>query len=86
MELISPAYIAWRAGTSNRVVVLACQAWNRLLGSLKGLQIRALYLQVDFRQHRAHSMCLASSYNEIQRHWPAVLFLSNPSGKSQNID
>jgi hypothetical protein len=25
-ELISPAYVAWRAGTSKRVVVPACQA------------------------------------------------------------
>jgi hypothetical protein len=33
---------AWRAGTTNRVVVPACQAGNRFLGSLKGLQIRTL--------------------------------------------
>ncbi len=32
---------AWRAGTANRVVVLARQAGSRFLGSLKGLQIRA---------------------------------------------
>ncbi len=37
-ELIPPAYVAWRAGFSNRVVL---QAGNRFLGSLKGLQIRA---------------------------------------------
>jgi hypothetical protein len=42
MESIPPAYVAWRAGMSNRVVVPACQARNRFLGSLKGLQIRAL--------------------------------------------
>ncbi len=41
-ESISPAYVAWRAGTTNRVVVLARQAGNRFLDSLKGLQIRAL--------------------------------------------
>ncbi len=35
------AYVAWRAGTTNRVVVPARQAWNRFRGSLKGLQIRA---------------------------------------------
>jgi|688.fasta_scaffold2094927_1 hypothetical protein len=40
-ELIPPVYVAWRAGTSNRVVVLACQAGTRFLGSLKGLKIRA---------------------------------------------
>ncbi len=41
-DLIPPAYVAWRAGTTNRVVVPACQAGNWFLGSLKGLQIRAL--------------------------------------------
>jgi hypothetical protein len=40
-ESIPPAYITWRDGTSNRVVVPARQAWNRFLGSLKGLQIKA---------------------------------------------
>jgi hypothetical protein len=39
---IPPAYVAWRASTTNRVVVPASQAGNRFLGSLKGLQIRAL--------------------------------------------
>ncbi len=39
---IPPAFVAWRAGTSNRVVVPARQAGNRFLDSLKGLQIRAL--------------------------------------------
>ncbi len=32
---IPPAYVAWRAGTSNRVVVLARQAGNQFLGFLK---------------------------------------------------
>ncbi len=41
-ELIPPAYVAQQAGPSNRVVVPANQPGNRLLGSLKGLQIRAL--------------------------------------------
>jgi hypothetical protein len=40
-ESIPPAYLVWRAGTSNRVVVPARQAGNRFLGSLKGLHIRA---------------------------------------------
>jgi hypothetical protein len=40
-ETIPPAYVAWRAGTTNRVVVPARQDENRFLGSLKGLQIRA---------------------------------------------
>jgi hypothetical protein len=41
-ESTSPAYVAWRAGTTNSVVVPARQAENRFLGSLKDLQIRAL--------------------------------------------
>jgi hypothetical protein len=41
-EAIPPAYVAWRASTKNRVIVPARQARNRFLGSLKGLQIRAL--------------------------------------------
>jgi hypothetical protein len=41
-ESISPAYVACRAGTTNRVVEPSRQAGNRFLGSLKGLQIRAL--------------------------------------------
>ncbi len=41
-ESIPAAYVARRAGKSNRVFVRARQAVNRFLGSLKGLQIRAL--------------------------------------------
>jgi hypothetical protein len=44
MESIPPAYAAWRAGTSNRVVVPARKVRNRFLGFLKRLQIRALLL------------------------------------------
>jgi hypothetical protein len=40
-ESILPAYMAWRAGTTNRVFVPASQPGNRFLGSLKGLQILA---------------------------------------------
>jgi hypothetical protein len=40
-DSIPPAYVEWRAGTTNRVVVAVRQARNRLLCSLKGLQIRA---------------------------------------------
>jgi hypothetical protein len=40
-DSIPPAYVAWRAGTTNRVVVPARQAGNRFLGSLTGLRIRA---------------------------------------------
>ncbi len=40
-ESIPPAYVVWRAGKTNRVVVPAREDGN-FLGSLKGLQIRAL--------------------------------------------
>jgi hypothetical protein len=41
-ESMPLAYVAWRAGTTYTVVVPVRQAWNRFLGSFKGLQIRAL--------------------------------------------
>ncbi len=41
-ETFPPAYVAWQAGRTNRVIVPARQAGNRFLGSLQGLQIRAL--------------------------------------------
>ncbi len=44
-ESISPAYVAWRASTTNMVVVPARKAGNRFLGSLKGLQIWAQSIQ-----------------------------------------
>ncbi len=40
-ESIPPTYVAWRAGTTNRVAISAREAGNRFLGYLKGLQIRA---------------------------------------------
>jgi hypothetical protein len=56
--LISPTYVAWRAGTTNRVVVRARQAGNRFPGSLKGLQIRALGYNV---QESLGSACFPST-------------------------
>jgi hypothetical protein len=47
------AYVAWRAGNTNWVVVPARQGWNRFLGSLKGLQIRALYRSMQFVHYHA---------------------------------
>jgi hypothetical protein len=41
---IPPAYVAWPAGMTNRVVVPARQDGIRFMGSLKGLQIRAQLL------------------------------------------
>jgi hypothetical protein len=49
-ESITPAYVAWRAGTSNRVVIPARHAGNRFLGSLKiykfGLRDVSQFLEV----------------------------------------
>ncbi len=67
-ESIPPAYVAWRADTSNRVVVPACQAINRFLGSLKGLQIRALYCALYrdlfflYRQYRFLTLTKVASF------------------------
>ncbi len=47
-ESMPPVYVAWRAGTSNIVVVWARQAGNRFLGSLEVLQIRNFILCVIF--------------------------------------
>ncbi len=47
---LPPAYVAWRAGTSNRVIIPARQAGNRFLGSLQVLQIRALEPQKKIRR------------------------------------
>jgi hypothetical protein len=52
-ESTPPSYIAWRAGTPNRVVVQARQAGNRFLGSLKGLQIPA---PKSFRQQLCNKL------------------------------
>jgi hypothetical protein len=53
-ESISPAYVVWRAGTKNRVVVPARQAGNRYLVSLKDLRIPALRQQnlLDWKSRR----------------------------------
>jgi hypothetical protein len=59
-ESIPPAYVTWRAGTSNRVVVLARQAGNRFLGSLKCLKIRALGF-IDIVQPSHNALCRSST-------------------------
>jgi hypothetical protein len=46
-ESIPPAYVAWLAGTSNKVFVPARQAGNRFLGSLKAFQISGSILCTD---------------------------------------
>ncbi len=61
-ESIPPAYVAWRDGTTNRVVVPVRQAGNRFLGSWKGFQIRAQLLHKN------------SHDNSLQRHPPLAAF------------
>jgi hypothetical protein len=41
-ESTPPAYVAWLAGTTNRVIFPVPRLGNRFLGSLKGLQIQTL--------------------------------------------
>ncbi len=66
-ESIQPAFVAWRAGTPNKVYVPARKAGNRFLGSLKGLQIRALDCMArEFYQELATPKILAS------RHWARI--------------
>ncbi len=64
-ESIPPAYLAWRASTTNRVVVsLRLQAGNRFLGSLKCLQIRA---PLRLRERNAVSLyrSLRTKYGDL---------------------
>ncbi len=63
-ESIPPAYVAWRARTTNRVVVSVRQAGNGFLGSLKCLQIRATLL---LRERNAVSLyrSLRTKYGDL---------------------
>jgi hypothetical protein len=69
-ESILATYVAWRAGTSNRVVLPARQAAGRFLGSLKGLQIRAqgvlaahlLYINIFISAACKTHICIFSVY------------------------
>ncbi len=61
-ESISPAYVARRAGTTKRVVVPALQPENRFLGSIKGLQIRALISWLTCLQWSPSLWCTRKSY------------------------
>ncbi len=45
-ESVPPAYLAWRADTTSKVIVPADHAGNRFLDSFKGLKIRALLLVI----------------------------------------
>jgi hypothetical protein len=65
-DSIPPAYVAWRVGTTNRVVVPARQAGNRFLGSLKGLQIRDAQLScclgLSFQIQLTHFLVCCAQY------------------------
>jgi hypothetical protein len=58
-ESIPPAYVAWRAGTTNMVIAPARQAGNLFLGSLEGPQIRAQAALVHAAQVRATARAAA---------------------------
>ncbi len=64
-DSIPPAYVAWRASTTNRVVVQARQAGNRFLGSLKGLQIRSLESQMILRYWKVVILTTSQIYPHI---------------------
>jgi hypothetical protein len=79
-ESILPAFVAWWARTSNRVVVPACQAGNLFLGSIKGLQIRALYnnnnsnqkslvhVTITSRERQSFKKYSESVVNDVKKH------------------
>ncbi len=70
-ESIQLAYVAWRAGTTNyRVVVPARQAGNRFLGSLKGLQIRAL--SIWYTQRRKTQRDIRMFQRQLREEWGLV--------------
>ncbi len=85
-ESILPAYGAWRAGTTNKVVVPARQAGNQFLDSLKGLQIRALALDRIFVQFFIPWKLFENvvvSFTPFVKYLPAknVLFIKNAANK-----
>ncbi len=59
-----PAYVAWRVGTTNRVVVPARQAGNRFLGSLKGLQIRGLWVRFFISFLPCQDLSLSAAFHK----------------------
>ncbi len=63
-EPIPPAFVVWRLGTTNRVVILARQVGNRFLGSLKGLQILYM-LWYRYRKKSPSNFCLVVSFTRF---------------------
>jgi hypothetical protein len=80
-ESIPPAYVAWRANTTNMVVVPARQAGNRFLGSLKGLQIRAHY-----RPHLCHLFAEGQSRGKLIFQSLNLQTFQEPRNQFQGID
>ncbi len=73
-DSIPPAYVAWRAGTTNRVVVPARQAGNRFLGSFKGLQIRAIPAKMD----GGYSIKIVNIFAKSVKEWKHIrIFCTN---------
>ncbi len=67
--MIPPAYVAWRAGSSNRVVLPARQAGNRFQGSLKGLQISGYDYLLSYFLYFLFCRCrLCSAREDSERH------------------
>ncbi len=60
----------WRGGKTNRVVVPTCQAGNRFLGSLEGLQIRA---QASGQIFQDDVNCIPSRNTEEQNNGYIIL-------------
>jgi hypothetical protein len=58
---IPQAYVAWRAGTSNRLVVPARQTGNRYLGSLKRFtNSGSVDIKLVKREERAHKNAMTN--------------------------
>ncbi len=76
-ESIPPAYVAWRAITSNRVLVLARQAGNRFLGPLKVYKF-GLSWNFIFRSSLCSKCCcrssLSSSISDIGRPFSRTIY------------
>jgi hypothetical protein len=68
-ESIPQAYVIWRAGTSNRVVVPAHQTGNRFLGSSKGLLIRSQEQQEGIMRVELFNKKTSPKYRTDVRFW-----------------
>jgi hypothetical protein len=60
-DSIPPAYVAWRAGTTNRVVVPARQAGNRFLNRFTNTV--SGYVRLSYRSARLHRLAESIPWN-----------------------